>query len=299
MNDTVEVPLSAVRFGLSPRATRYDPEHVASLVEVLDEVPPIVVHASTMRVVDGVHRVMAAQRAGRTVIRAVMFEGDETEVRIEAVRRNIAHGKPLSLAEREAAAVAIIEGVPGWSDRRIAGVTGLSPKTVGRLRARATVDSPQLRARLGRDGKLRPVDPAEVRKRVAEALRSDPSASNRAIARRAGASQATVRDVRDRLQRGMSEVASLEERRRRRQRPPSATPQHQRAPRRPDVVLDEFVDWFDARHIDDTDWRQFVDTIPIGRVYEVADIARQRSESWRTFAAALEDRARGHRRSNG
>jgi ParB-like chromosome segregation protein Spo0J len=310
MKDTVEVPLAALQFGLSPRTEKYDPEHVASLVEVLGKVPPIVVHAPTMRVIDGVHRVMAARSAGHTVIRAVMFDGDETHARIEAVRSNIAHGKPLSLAEREAAALGILERVPTWSDRRIAGVAGLSPKTVGRLRQRATVDSAQLRVgadpdpaeqsgrsryRVGRDGKRRPVDPAEVRQRVAEALRADPAASNRAIARRAGTSQATVRDVRERLDRGTSEVTSLADRRRKREEATSSGPEQ----RLPPVVSEEFATWFEGHHIEDTDWKTFVDTIPIGRVYEVADIARQRSESWRAFASALEDRARGHRRSNG
>jgi ParB-like chromosome segregation protein Spo0J len=311
MNDSVEVPLAALQFGLSPRAEKYDPEHVTALVEVLGKVPPILVHAPTMRVIDGVHRVMAARSAGWTAIPAVLFDGDETEARIEAVRTNVAHGKPLSLAEREAAAVGILELVPDWSNRRVASVTGLSPKTVGRLRARATGDSAQLRAgsaggdadqggrsryRVGRDGKRRPVDPVAVRQRVAEALRDDPDASIRAIARRTGASQATVRDVRDRLERGVSEVASLAERRRKRSLPASSSMPE---PGLAGVVPGEFAQWFETHHVEDKDWKEFVDTIPISRVYEIADMARQRSESWRAFASALEDRARGRRRSNG
>jgi ParB-like chromosome segregation protein Spo0J len=233
-----------------------------------------------------VHRAMAARSVGRSTIPAVMFDGDEAEARIEAVRSNIAHGKPLSLAEREAAAAGILDLVPDWSDRRVASVTGLSPKTVARLRrcrteARATEDSAQLRGRVGRDGKLRPLDPAAVRRRVAEALRGDPRASNREIAKRTGASQATVRDVRQRLSSG------------------NKTPTSAVDGRLPGVVPSDFAEWFDERHVDDTSWQDFVDAIPISRVYEIADTARARSESWRAFASALEDRARGHRRSNG
>jgi ParB-like chromosome segregation protein Spo0J len=279
-------------------------------VEVLGNVPPILVHAPTMRVIDGVHRVMAARSAGWTTIRAVLFDGDETQARIEAVRTNVAHGKPLSLAEREAAAVGILELVPDWSNRRIAGVTGLSPKTVDRLRTRATGDSGQLRGaeeaeaagrggrsryRVGRDGKRRPVDPSAVRQQVAEALRADPEASIRAVARRTGASQATVRDVRERLHRGLHEVTSLAEQRRKRGRPASGIPEQGLG----GVVPEEFGQWFETRHVEDKDWKEFVDTVPISRVYEIADMARQRSESWRAFASALEDRARGRRRSNG
>jgi hypothetical protein len=183
-------------------------------------------------------------------------------------------------------------------------VSGLSPKTVARLRERATVDPPQSRAaRLGRDGRLRPIDPAAVRRRVAEALRTDPGASNRAIAKRAGASQATVRDVRERLSRGLSELAAVPGRRRQRKAAgppvgPAPVPGPGGPSRPTDDVPDEFTTWFEVRHIDDGHWQRFVDVVPIGRVYEIADACRRFSASWKAFASALEDRARGHRRGN-
>lgn len=291
-----QVLIELLRFGLSPRTQFCDARHVAALAEVLDEVPPILVHASTMRVIDGVHRVHAARSLGRATIRAVLFRGNEAEAHIEAIRSNVAHGKPLSLGEREAAAQRILELVPSWSDRRIAVVSGLSPKTVARLRSRATADSAQLRARLGRDGRLRPVDPAEVRRRVAEVVRSEPEASTRSIAARTGASQATVRDVRQRLSRGASELLGAPGRRKKRKRAaaPSGDP-----PPRPDIVPGDFAAWFEQRSIEDTDWQRFVNDLPISRVYEVADACRRHSASWRAFAIALEDRARTHRRSGG
>jgi len=318
-----EVALERLRFGLSPRQVFCDDQHVEALAEVLDEVPPIVVHAGTLQVIDGVHRVHAAKRVGRRTIRALIFDGDEIEARIEAVRSNITHGKPLTLREREAAAQRVLELVPTWSDRRIAMVSGLSPKTVARLRERATVDSAQSRARLGRDGRLRPVDPAAVRRRVAEVLRADPGASNRAIARRAGASQATVRDVRERLSQGLSELAAVSSRRRQRKAgkaaakagptatspatasgvAPAGPPTGPQAvpsgrPRLADGEPGDFTTWFEVRHIDDNHWQRFVDVVPIGRVYEIADTCRRFSASWKAFASALEDRARGHRRGN-
>jgi ParB-like chromosome segregation protein Spo0J len=289
-----DLPVESLRFGLSPRVEATDPKHVAALAEVLRDVPPILVHASTMRVIDGVHRVLAARSVGQTTIRAVMFEGDETAAHIEAVRTNVRHGKPLTLAEREAAASKFLELVPEWSDRRIATVSGLSPKTVARLRERATVDSAQLRTRVGRDGRVRAVDSTEVRRRVVEALRSDPAASNRAIARRTRASQATVRDVRERLARGENGLLSVVQPGRPKKR--SAATGEPGAAGAPTVVPDEFAGWFAARGIDDADWQPHVDAIPISRVYEVADVCRRRSESWRAFAMALEDRARTHKR---
>jgi ParB-like chromosome segregation protein Spo0J len=268
-----------------------DPQHVAALAEVLSDVPPILVQASTMRVIDGVHRVLAARSVGQTTIKAVLFEGDETAAHIEAVHRNVRHGKPLTLAEREAAAAKFLELVPEWSDRRIATVSGISPKTVARLRERATADSAQLRARVGRDGRVRALDSSEVRRRVVEALREDPGASTRAIARLARASQATVRDVRARLARGENGLLSVVEPRRTR-KAPAAEPE----PAPAKAVSDEFADWFAARDLEDADWQRYVDAIPISRVYEVADRCRRRSESWRAFATALEDRARTHKR---
>jgi ParB-like chromosome segregation protein Spo0J len=301
-----EVSIERLRFGLSPREEFCDAHHVAALAEVIDDVPPILVQAHSMRVIDGVHRVHAALSLGRVTIRAVMFEGNEADAEIEAVRRNVAHGKPLSLAERESAAERILALVPDWSDRRIALVTGLAPKTVARLRSRATADSAQSRARLGRDGRLRPVDPAELRHRVAEALRAEPAASNRAIALRTGASQATVRDVRDRLRKGMSEVPPGPAARRNRRRaspastpPVSPVPVESGEPTLPDAVSADFSAWFEPRRIDDGDWERFVTSIAISRVYEVADMCRRLSTSWRAFATALEDRARAHRRSAG
>jgi ParB-like chromosome segregation protein Spo0J len=291
-----EVLIERLRFGLSPRTQFCDARHVAALAEVIDQVPPILVHAASMRVIDGVHRVHAARSLGRSTIRAVIFRGNEAEAHIEAVRSNVAHGKPLSLAEREVAAQRILELVPDWSDRRIAVVSGLSPKTVGRLRTRATVDSAQSRARLGRDGRLRPVDPAEVRRRVAEAVRLQPDASTRAIAARTGASQATVRDVRQRLSQGASELLGPPARRKKHKQAPASGGD---GPPRPEAAPSDFAAWFEQRSIEDADWQRFVRDLPISRVYEVADACRRYSVSWRNFAIALEDRARAHRRSGG
>lgn len=285
-----EVPIEVLRFGLSPRLHGWDPGHVEALGEVLHQVPPVVVHAPSLQVIDGVHRVLAARSKGRRTIHAVMFDGDDVAAQIEAVRSNIAHGKPMSLAEREAAALRVIELEPAWSDRRIAGATGLSPKTVGRLRRRATVDLTQTSVRIGSDGRARPVDPIAMRLRVAEAVRAAPDASTRSLARTTGASQATVRDVRDRLGRGLEPCSSPDERKRR-----ARSPQPDADCPPPDQPT-EVTSWIEQRMIDAAEWHRFVPTIPLGRIYDLADICRQQSDHWRDFAAALEDRARRRRR---
>jgi len=288
-----EVPIDQLRFGLSPRTQDCDPSHVAALSEVLHQVPPVVVHSRSLQVIDGVHRVLAAKSTGQRTIHALMFDGDDVAAEIEAVRSNVAHGKPMTLAEREAAAVRVIQLMPAWSDRRIADVSGLSAKTVARLRRRVDVDPEQSAVRVGSDGRARPVDAAALRRRVADAVEATPDASTRAIARRTGASQATVRDVRDRLRRGLGPCTTPEERRG--PAPNGTTPPGQ--DRQPCVPAGEVAEWFKQRHIDPAEWRRFLAAVPLGHVYELADACRQQSQHWREFAAALEDRARRRRRT--
>jgi hypothetical protein len=81
-------------------------------------------------------------------------------------------------------------------------IAGVSNKTVGKLRGCTTEEISQLNPRLGRDGKVRPVSPAIGRRRAAEFLSVNPRASLREIARKAGVSVTTARDVRQRVDKG-------------------------------------------------------------------------------------------------
>jgi hypothetical protein len=120
------------------------------------------------------------------------------------VRANVTHGLPLSLADRKAAAVRILQIHPQWSDRAIAAAAGLSPATVRSIRECATDCSGQLHTLVGRDGRQRPVDTSVGRQRAAEVLAQRPEASLREVARCSGVSVSTVRDVRQRLQTGQN-----------------------------------------------------------------------------------------------
>jgi hypothetical protein len=161
-----------------------------------------------MQVIDGFHRLQAAKLRGADEIDVRYFDGDEASSFVLAVRINIMHGLPLTLADRKAAAARITGMFPQWSDRMIASVTGLSAKTVATVRdsLNAVHDSPnaenqQLDGRVGRDGRVRPVNQAERREITAGLLRNNPRASLREIARKAGVSPETVRQVRARLPR--------------------------------------------------------------------------------------------------
>jgi hypothetical protein len=286
------IAIDALRFGFSPRFAPEDEAHVAALSETIDRVPPILVLRDTNEVIDGVHRTLAAAKVGRREIAATYFDGTPQDAFVQAVGANVTHGKPLTLAEREAAAARILRDDATWSDRRLAGVCGLSPTSVARIRHDTNVKR-AASGRVGRDGRRRPEDPGDQRRRIAETLRRDPSLSLRKVATAVGASPATVLDVRDRLRRGED---PLPQRLRTRRKPP---PDAWRA----DTALAsvsrsaEFASWFDRGGITDKQWERFLSAIPVNRLYQVIDEVERRAACWGRFAAALNERAHnlGHR----
>ncbi len=199
-----DIPVAAIRSSYTPRKNKANESHVQVLAQSPLPLPPIVIHRGSMRVIDGVHRLRATELRGHSTISARLFEGNDAEAFALAVHLNVTHGLPLTLSERKAAAQRVLRSYPHWSDRSIGLVAGVSNKTVGKLRGCATEEISQLNPRLGRDGKIRPVSPANGRRRAAEFLSVNPRASLREIARKAGVSVTTARDVRQRIDRGES-----------------------------------------------------------------------------------------------
>jgi ParB-like chromosome segregation protein Spo0J len=192
----------SLRPGESPRLNGEDKAHVVRLAETEASLPPILVDRHTMRVIDGMHRLMAASLQGRETIDVVFFTGSEAEAFLRAVQENVVHGLPLTQADRRAAAERIISSHPHMSDRAIGEVTGLTAKTVAIFRKRSAEEGARSTARVGRDGRVRPLDSSEARRRAAEMLSDQPEASLRDIAQAAGIAPSTVLDVRKRLERG-------------------------------------------------------------------------------------------------
>jgi ParB-like chromosome segregation protein Spo0J len=181
-------------------------EHVESMLELAKQTPPIVVEESTMRVIDGMHRLTAAIRAGHEYVEAIIFSGTSSEALLLAIQLNSGHGMPLSRADRLAAVANVLSQFPHWSDRAIASLTGTSPHTVAARRRSATMHSAHLHARVGKDGVVRPRTTAEGRQLAARVLRERPGASLREVAAAAGISVGTVRDVKRRLADGRNPV---------------------------------------------------------------------------------------------
>lgn len=203
----VLVPVDALSVAESPRIAGSSAEHIQVLAEAPEELPPIIVHRDTMRVIDGVHRLHAAKLRQQEQIAVRFFSGDADDAFVIAVKANIEHGLALSLAEREAAAARIVQSHGQWSDRMIASVSGLSPRTIGQIRARQDGESSQAAGRIGQDGRVRPVDGPARRLLAAQLISADPGLSLREVAGAAGISPETARDVRNRLLQGEDPVA--------------------------------------------------------------------------------------------
>ncbi|MET7737595.1 ParB/RepB/Spo0J family partition protein [Streptomyces sp. NPDC005402] len=268
-----------------------------------------------MRVIDGAHRLRAAMLRGESEIQVRFFDGNEADAFVLAVEANIKHGLPLSRADRRAAAERIIASHPHWSDRAIASATGLAAKTVGATRRRATGEVPQLRARVGRDGRTRPLDAADGRRRATALIRENPAASMRQIAAAAQVSQGTARDVRDRLARGEDPVAPQ---RRRASQPkqqqfkgggrPSdrqftalaSSPENralllERLKQDPSLRFTEtgrtLIRLLDLNSIGPHEWGRLVDTAPAHCRDIIAELIRACAEMWQELASRFDQGA--------
>jgi hypothetical protein len=299
-----ELPLDSLRVGPSLRVEGLDAEHVATLAEFDGAWPPIVVRREDRSVVDGQHRVAAARRLGLACLQVTWFDGSTEDAFVEFVRCNVGHGLPLGLGERRSAASRILRSHPERSDRSVALVCGVSPKTVARLRGELarTANRGEPARRVGRDGRVRPVDPAELRARITEELVRRPEASLRSIAAAVGSSPETVRSVRGKLRAAERGFGS----------DPEPTPADTEATvlglleRRARVAHrlhgdrafggrdggNEFISWFDATAVEPTDGWAHLGTVPRSRIYEVADEARRRARFWADFADSLEGQVR-------
>ncbi|MEV5976515.1 ParB/RepB/Spo0J family partition protein [Streptomyces sp. NPDC052114] len=202
----VEVEIGSLSTAGSPRTSGVDPEHVEALAVVQTPLPPITVHRPTMRVIDGLHRLRAAELRGQSKIAVKYFDGPEADAFVLAVESNVTHGLPLTAADRKRAAARIIASHPQWSDRMIASVSGIAPGTVADIRRRAPGGRTGESSRIGHDGRVRPINGAEGRRLASELIAQNPGLSLRQVARVASISPETVRDVRNRMMRGEDPV---------------------------------------------------------------------------------------------
>ncbi|ONF73870.1 ParB/RepB/Spo0J family partition protein [Amycolatopsis keratiniphila] len=290
-----QVPVEMLSAAESPRLAGENLEYVRLLAEIDAELPPIVVNRRTNRVVDGMHRLRAARLRGERTIAVRYFDGDDEAAFLMAVEINMRHGLPLSLADREAAAVRVLASRPHWSDRTIAASTGLAWTTIGALRKRGGPGIPQPANRLGKDGRSRPVDGSLGRVLAGKEIAARPDASLRQIAKAAGISVATARDVRDRLRRGEDPVPARLRRDGPRPGRPVEVVDVQATVRGlkndPSLRLTEsgraLLRWLDGHVIESDECTVLAAAVPPHCVEVIEAIARRCAETWSELATAV------------
>jgi ParB-like chromosome segregation protein Spo0J len=313
----VVVSIASLILDDSPRREGEDVAHTHTLAEAEAALPPILVHRDTMRVLDGMHRVQAAKLKGQSHIRARIFDGDEKAAFVKAVEANVSHGLPLTLGDRRAAAGRIIQFYPERSDRSIAVSTGLSATAVSAIRPTVEGASGRPAVRVGRDGRARPLNPAEGRQRAAAVIADRPETPLREVARSANVSLGTARDVRRRIQNGedpvpyrlrhtgkgsrpaVADPAEVRTSARRRRAGPGGadkppTSLLQRLKQDPSLKYSEqgrrTLRWLDARIIDPADWSGFVECVPGHCTYTIAELASGCARAWEQLAEEMWER---------
>jgi hypothetical protein len=294
----------------SPRTGGEDPEHIRTLAGTSSVFPPILVHRPTMRVIDGAHRVYAALLRNERQIEVRYFDGSEEDAFLLSVKLNVAHGLPLSRADRNAAAERILQAHPNWSDRAIAATCGLSDKTVGSIRRRTSAEFPQLSHRVGRDGRARPNDAAAARRRAAAYAEHRPNARAREIAEAAGVSVTTARDVRGRVREGLDPVPAGHSDAGRAAPGPERADDVEREGDADDGLFSYLrrlrgdpsfrhhetgrmvLRLLDTNIVIATEQDRLIDGVPMHGVDAVARVAIQYALAWQKFADQLENRGR-------
>lgn len=328
----VSIPVGSLVPGFHLRHEGTDAAHVRLLADAAGSVrlPSILVQKNGSRIIDGMHRVEVARLRGEWNINARIVDCTDEEALVLAVKSNTLHGLPLSRADRISSAKRILAAHADWSDRAVAGITGLSAKAIASLRNSSTGDVPFSGKRLGRDGKRRPVIPAEGRRRAAEYIQAHPEASLREIARATDVSLGTVHGVKERLRReaeqaeqpdGAKDLATEQ----RACRPAPAPPPLRPEPVHPSPVRvlpgggarhaqrlawpaisgklaadptlryteggRAFLRWMSLHSMQADEWREFIDAIPRHWLNDVSRIAASMSEEWRQFAERLGHKA--------
>ena len=204
----------------------------------------------------------------------------------------------LDKRERQQAVRRILRAHPEWADRRIGHLCRISPRAVARIRSRLmeTFGGEAIGladVRVGRDGRVRPLDAGAKRERIAHAVAECPDASLRSIARMVGVSPETVRSVRANLVQpppASHAFLTLDV--------PDRVPNVRDSHWQPDRSFTSREDsaataaFLERTHVSNAQLYAHVGAVPLSRVYEVADEARRRAAFWSTLAQSVEARAR-------
>ena len=207
----VLVEVGRLQVGARLRLGAVSQSHVDALVRSEGARPPIVVHHRDFTIADGYCHNLAARRLGRRDVECLYLCGASDAAFLESPRLNLRPGLALSPREPEGTPRQILTTHPDWSDRRLSDLCGFSLGTIERLRHADCCSGAQnrhLNVRFGKDGRRYPSDSGVLKQQVVAALDENPEASLRSVAQTPGVSPTTVRAVKIRAARSVTNEGS-------------------------------------------------------------------------------------------
>lgn len=137
--NTLSVDIAKIKVDpdIQPRLDGLDNDHVKALKEGQENwsALSVVEDDGEYLLVDGFHRLAAAQNLGlKEIFVEVMEPAENEDLYSLAFRLNALHGRPLSLSDRRTFAAYLLQLHPASSDREIGRRSGLSQPTIATLR---------------------------------------------------------------------------------------------------------------------------------------------------------------------
>ena len=182
----------------------------------LPEFPPVHVwdDGDKKTLSSGHHTLAAHQKAGRTTIKALVFEGSKSDAILDAVRSNAKHAAERRTGADRRRAAGLLLGIhPEWSNNRIAAEARVDAELVASVRESvktaqlSSADSCAPEKTRGKDDRNRPAGQEEAesqRQWIRRLLAKDTDRSSRDIAGEVGCSPRTVDEVRKEIKREAS-----------------------------------------------------------------------------------------------
>ena len=115
---------------LNPRK-KIDRDTVERYMQIIDDLPPIIVQKGTGVLIDGWHRVEAAKQLDLDDILAEDIDVADDDLFAEAVKRNLGHGLALTKAERNDAIVKLYRD--GYTQEAIGEMFGIDKGQISRV----------------------------------------------------------------------------------------------------------------------------------------------------------------------
>ena len=119
-----------IKKSVNPRKKLRD-ELIEHYAEIFDLLPPVVVQKGTGILLDGFHRIEAAKFINREAVDVVEMDIPDNELFAEALRRNLAHGLPLTSDERNEAIVRLYR--EGWKQEALAQMWGITHQQISNI----------------------------------------------------------------------------------------------------------------------------------------------------------------------